>query len=201
MARFASSAFVVIGLLVGCNLHSGSGINPDEYLEGGSDGGSGSSSGNSGSGSGGNGPDAAEAEDAASHTLPGNDATTIDAGPGSDAGNPGNPGECPADPNTCVDCCGNFEPAGYQEFLADVAPCLCNGDAGEGVCEGECATELCAGAPYASEEDACEQCVNTNTGPGDFGKSQCLLLARQDCTMQSTCSQFFSCRQGCPQGE
>jgi hypothetical protein len=204
---FASSSALVLAALVGCNLHSGSGIDPDEYLEGGSEGGSGSGSssgnsgGGSGSGSGGAGPDGAEPDDAGS-TTPGNDATTFDTGPGEpDTGNPVNPGQCPGEPtlNACVDCCGSIYPTGYEQFVGDLEPCLCT-DAGSGACAAECAGEVCAGQLYSSTDDACEACVNQNTQPGDLGGSSCFMQFMMQCKNDQDCQQFMGCRFGCPQG-
>jgi hypothetical protein len=199
---FGSAAFAVVGLLIGCNLHSGSGIDPNEYLEGGPEGGSGSSSGNSGSGSGGGGPDAAEPDDAGS-TTPQDDAATRDAEPGEpDSGNPGNPGQCPGEPSldACVDCCGSIYPTGYQEFLQDMEPCLCT-DAGSGACAAPCSGELCAGQAYSPPDDACEQCVNQNTQPSDLGGSTCFNQLKQQCQNDQNCNQFMGCRLGCNQGQ
>jgi hypothetical protein len=301
--NFASSSALVLAALVGCNLHSGSGIDPNEIVEGGaadnqgdgggmntgsSGGGSGSSSGNmpqgtdaasAGSSSGGGSPNCgamgpsaciscceqefpsgqsyqsalnacacgggggcasqcaselcanqpfASPGDACQQCVMGQSCysqlqqncssnqgcqqyqgcsggcpfsgSSSGGGSGSSSGGDGtdagiNPGQCPSNPSTCVDCCGQVDPAGYQAFLNDVGPCLC-GDGGGDVCSTACAFEVCIGNPYASMDDGCEKCVNSNGGRG----TTCFMLARQQCMMNSSCTSFMNCYGLCPAG-
>ncbi len=139
-----------------------------------------SSGGNSGGGSGSSSGGGGDGVDATS--------------PPADAG-PVGP-QCPSDPSTCVDCCGQLDPAGYQAFLNALAPCLC-GDGGAGfVCAPSCANEVCVGSPYASQDDSCEECVNKNGGR----PSVCFSEARSSCTGDGTCTDFMNCYMGCPPG-
>jgi len=296
LQHFWSSSLVVLAALVGCNLHSGSGLDPDEFVEGGASGnnggsGSGGSGGGSGNGSGGgsgNGSGGGSGSSSGGITnCPTNDPTACldccgsqdpgsyqsfenalancvcnpggcasecgaevcsgkpfssasdpcmqcvmgttcfqqvkqqctsdptcqqfeqcysacpeasigpaDAGPPpQDSGSGTNPGECPANPSTCVDCCGAFDPAGYQAFLNDLAPCLC-GDGNGDVCSAECAGEVCVDQPYSKMGDACETCVNTNGARG----TTCFMQARQACQNAGTCTMFMGCYGACPPG-
>jgi hypothetical protein len=218
---FASSSVLVLAALVGCNLHSGSGIDPDEIVEGGaSDNGGDGGSINSGSGSGGSGGGSGSTSsggESSSGTSSGASSGTgnssggsggssgsssggdgADAGPlpGQDSGTTVNPGQCPANPSTCIDCCGTVSPVGYQEFLAAVGPCLC-GDGGPGfACASQCENEVCAGAGYMSQNDACETCVNNNALRG----AQCFSEAKGSCSGNPDCMSFLSCALGCPSG-
>ncbi len=204
-----SASLLLLAALVGCNLHSGSGLDPDEILEGGATGNDGDG-GTSGSGSGGQSGSSsgnlpasdAEATGSSSGGNSGGGSGSSSGSEGPDAGPPppvdassGNPGQCPANPSTCVDCCGQFDPAGYQAFLNAIAPCLC-GDGNGDVCSAQCANEVCVDNPYSPEGDACEVCVNKNGSRG----SVCFAQARQACQNAGTCTTFMGCYGGCPSG-
>jgi hypothetical protein len=204
LRRISSSAVAVVTLLVGCNLHSGSGLNPDEYIEGGegdggennqsdggntgsssgtSGGGSGGSSGGSGGSSGGETPDAGEPE---------SDATFDTGNPGPDTGTPPMDSGPACGTNTnCPQCCATSDPQGASEFIQDAQSCVCA--EGTGPCASACASEFCANGSF-NPGDPCDACLQQQLQP----TSECSPKVTSECEGQASCPQFFSCFSACP---
>jgi hypothetical protein len=202
--RFCCTSFVVLGGLVGCNLHSGSGIDPDEIVEGGSDGESESDGGATSSGSGGSSGSSSGGTSGGSSGGSGSGSggdfadATADAGIApADAGNGGL--SCANSPSTCVECCRAQSPSGYQAYYGYAQACLCgDGGDGSGACAAACSKELCLGTEgyNPNANDACTQCVAEFTTTGDA----CYEQIQSDCSVDPSCTQFADCYSTCPAG-
>ncbi len=175
--RFASSAALVLAALVGCNIHSGSGLDPNELVEGGSGNNSGSGGG-SGSGSG------AGSGGSSGGNEPGTDAGLNSSGGSGGSSGGGGPNCAAMAPVACVGCCGGQYPGG-KEYESGLQACLCGGS----VCASACAGDVCAGEAFSSASAACQQCATTTT---------CYPQLEQNCMSDPSCQPFMACTGGCP---
>jgi hypothetical protein len=180
---FTSATALVLVTLVACNLHSGSGTDPDEIIDSGESGdgehsagqdaeptgsSSGISGGGSGSSSGAGTPDA---------TTPGSDGAVAT-------------GQCASQPSTCFQCCESMFPQDVVQTYASIAQsCLCN----SGPCTSQCANELCIMQPYTTEGDLCQECVDSNIQPQT--------VCGKQCAQNALCEELASCLFQCPLGE
>lgn len=182
---FAFCSAVVLATLVGCNLHSGSGIDPNEIVEGGASDNEGdgqvnnnSSGGGSGGGSGGNsggGSGSSSGGDEADASTP----QPLDSGPGN----------CASESTGCFQCCENTFPEDVQTYDSIAQSCLCN----SGPCTSQCANELCIGQPFTTQGDLCQECVDSNVQPGT--------VCGMQCDQNAMCQQLASCLFQCPLGK
>jgi hypothetical protein len=187
LSQFWSASFVVVGSLVGCNLHSGPGIDPDEIVDGGAQGtdndggiptGSGSGTGGPGSSSGTSGSSSGGQFDA---SLP-----ALDGGSGPEDATVDVNGSCESDAGACLMCCTTSYPGGTAAFEKVATNCLCGAS---GACSSECANEFCNGQPFATASDPCQLCVQANLSPSGTCGQECA---------GAGCEPIATCIVGCP---
>jgi hypothetical protein len=168
--RFASSSALVLAALVGCNIHSGSGLDPDELVEGGASGNNSGSGGGSGGSSGGSGP--------------GFDSGINSSGSSGSSSGGGGPSCSTMAASACLGCCQGQFPGGmsYENALQS---CLCGGSS----CASACAGEVCAGQPFSSASSACQQCA---------AGTACYPQIEQNCNSDPSCQMFQACTSTCP---
>jgi hypothetical protein len=193
-----SASLVVVGSLVGCNLHSGSGLDPDEILDSGSDGEpagqdaevTGSSSGGTGGGSGGSSSGGMSSSGTSSGTSSGGSGSgsgsdVPDAAPPVDATVDVN-GSCESDAGACLSCCIESYSAEMAAFEKVAQGCLCGAS---GACSADCTNEFCNLQPFATANDPCQLCIEASLSPsGSCG---------QECA-GAGCEQVATCLVGCP---
>ncbi len=200
--------------IAGCNIHSGPGTDPNEFIDSGEDGGgsegdaqtccpgcncnggsgSGGSSGGNMSGSSNGGTTGSSGGfNQADATVPATDGGFSGSGSGSgsggdqvaDAGVDVN-GACDGDAGACLTCCMQGYAGGGIQDEQTIRMCMCGAS---GACSTECVNEFCALKPYTSANDSCQQCVQVNLGLGGNCQSKCT---------DSNCDGLAACFEGCP---
>lgn len=226
MRHVIASALVALGTVVGCNFHSGSGLDPDAILhadqgagasggdsgdnEGGSGSGSGGSTsggGGSGGGSGGGTSSGTTSSGASSGGASSSSGGSFpDASVGSDGGAPvedsgfdsngATDQGCVAKGNGCYSCCESAYTSGWSQWAAPVHMCVCTTGGGGG---GACSGP-CAG----------EFCTNGMITSDTDACGTCVAQetsagggcsrATTACMGNPTCAAFLTCYQGCSGG-
>jgi hypothetical protein len=181
---------------VGCSSSSGGGFTGDGGASS-SSGASGSSSGHAGSSSGSSGSSSGVSSSGSSSGSSGDDGGGV-----TDA-------QCQmmtgmaADGNTnCADCCLTNHKMGAATFFGARDACICSAEGGMGVCQTQCATELCAAMPKSSVMgDACYNCVDMALGGMDAAMPACVMAVDTACMADPDCLALFGntgCLSGCP---